>query len=150
MSKKLFSLFVLFVITVLLLAACRGTMPAPTATKGFGMVASSSSIASQVGYDILQKGGNAVDAAVAVAFAEAVAYPCAGNLGGGGFMIIRMADGRTVAVDYREMAPGKATRDMYLDKQGNVIPDASTIGYLGVGVPGTVAGMALAIKSTAY
>ncbi|HEY0079767.1 MAG TPA: gamma-glutamyltransferase [Pyrinomonadaceae bacterium] len=113
-----------------------------------GMVASTSRIASQVGVDILKRGGNAVDAAIAVAFALAVTYPAAGNLGGGGFMLIRLRDGRTTAIDYREMAPGAATRNMYLDEQGKLIvgEGSSLIGYRASGVPGTVAGMELALK----
>ncbi len=110
-----------------------------------GMVASSSEIASRVGADVLKRGGNAVDAAVAVGLALAVTYPTAGNLGGGGFMVVRMADGRAAALDFREMAPARAHRDMYLDpKTKEVLPEASTVGYLAAGVPGTVAGMALA------
>ena len=110
------------------------------------MVASTRAVASQIGVDILKKGGNAVDAAVAVAFALAVAWPSAGNIGGGGFMMIRLADGTTDIVDYRETAPLAATRDMYLDKKGNVIPDLSLIGHKAVAVPGTVAGMEFAWK----
>src|SRR5579871_1845134 len=83
-----------------------------------GMVASSNEIASQVGAGILRRGGNAVDAAVAVALALAVTHPSAGNLGGGGFMVVRMADGRAVAIDYREKAPARASHDMYLDRAG--------------------------------
>lgn len=113
-----------------------------------GMVASTSPIASQVGVEILKRGGNAVDAAIAVAFALAVVYPAAGNLGGGGFMMIRFRDGRSTAIDYREMAPGRATRDIYLDARGNVIKGdgSSMLGYRAAGVPGTVAGMDLALK----
>jgi len=109
-----------------------------------GMVASANAIASQVGVDILKRGGNAVDAACAVGLALAVTYPAAGNLGGGGFMMIRMADGRCVAVDYREMAPEAAQRTMYLDSSGKVIPNLSLVGYRASGVPGTVAGLGLA------
>ena len=108
-----------------------------------GMVASTSVIASRVGVDIMKKGGNAVDAAVAVAFALAVTWPAAGNLGGGGFMLLRMADGTSEAIDYRERAPLAASRDMYLDANGNVIKGSSTDGYKAVGVPGTVAGLML-------
>ncbi|MCA1612706.1 MAG: gamma-glutamyltransferase [Acidobacteria bacterium] len=113
-----------------------------------GMVASTSRIASEVGVDILKRGGNAVDAAVAVAFALAVVYPAAGNLGGGGFMMIRLRDGRTTAIDYREMGPAAATRDIYLDRAGNLIEGegSSTVGYRASGVPGTPAGMALALQ----
>jgi gamma-glutamyltranspeptidase/glutathione hydrolase len=109
-----------------------------------GMVVSVHGLASQVGVDILQEGGNAVDAAVATGFALAVVHPPAGNIGGGGFMLIRMADGKTHFLDYREKAPAAATRDMYLDAQGNVIPGASEIGYKSIGVPGSVAGMVYA------
>jgi len=112
-----------------------------------GMVVSASRIASEVGVQILKKGGNAVDAAVATAFALAVTYPQAGNIGGGGFMLIRLADsGKVIFIDYRERAPYKASRDMYLDEKGQVILKASTKGYLASGVPGTVAGLALALK----
>jgi len=108
------------------------------------MVASTSEIASKIGVDILKRGGNAVDAAVAVALALAVTWPSAGNLGGGGFMLVRRADGTAEMIDYRERAPLAATRDMYLDSSGKVIENASTVGYRAVGVPGTVAGLALA------
>src|SRR3972149_1083591 len=111
-----------------------------------GMVASTSEIASRAGVEILQKGGNAVDAAVAVALVLAVVWPEAGNIGGGGFILIRMADGTAEAIDYRERAPLAARRDMYLDEQGNVIPDASTVGYKAIAVPGTAAGLALALR----
>jgi gamma-glutamyltranspeptidase/glutathione hydrolase len=104
------------------------------------MIASNSSLASAAGDEIIAQGGNAVDAAVAVGFALAVTYPVAGNLGGGGYMVIRMADGRTEALDYREVAPLAATRDMYLDPDGT-LSDRSVIGYLASGVPGSVAGM---------
>ena len=111
-----------------------------------GMVASVDAIASKVGVDVMKRGGNAVDAAVAVALALAVTWPEAGNLGGGGFMLVRAADGKSEAIDYREIAPLAATRDMYLDASGNVIKDASLLGYRAIGVPGTVAGLALAHK----
>jgi len=113
-----------------------------------GVVASTNEIASKVGVDIMRRGGNAVDAAIAVAFALAVTHPAAGNLGGGGFMMIRLKDGRSTAIDYREMAPAAATRNIYLDKNGNVIEgDGGSIeGYRAAGVPGTVRGMELALK----
>ena len=113
-----------------------------------GMVASTNEVASHVGVDIMKRGGNAVDAAIAVAFALAVTHPGAGNLGGGGFMMIRLKDGRTTAIDYREMAPAAAHRDVYLDKNGNLIEGegGSLIGYRAAGVPGTVRGMELALK----
>ncbi len=108
------------------------------------MVASSESHATDAGVDILRAGGNAVDAAVAVGFALAVTHPFAGNIGGGGFMLIRLASGETAFVDYREEAPGRASHNMYLDAQGNPIKDESVVGALASGVPGTVAGLALA------
>ena len=103
-------------------------------------------LASQAGVDVLRQGGNAVDAAVAVGFALAAVHPQAGNIGGGGFMLLRTADGAAHFIDYREKAPAKATRDMYLDAQGNIIAGASTIGYKAIGVPGSVAGMVYAEK----
>jgi len=109
-----------------------------------GMVVSANELASQAGVEIMQAGGNAVDAAVATGFALAVVHPAAGNIGGGGFMLVRMADGKTHFLDYREKAPAAATRDMYLDAQGNVIEGASKIGYRAMGVPGSVAGMVYA------
>ncbi|MGD0224569.1 MAG: gamma-glutamyltransferase [Terriglobia bacterium] len=109
-----------------------------------GIVASSEPLASQAGVEILRAGGNAVDAAVAVGFAMAVTFPQAGNLGGGGFMLIRMANGDAIVVDYREQAPAAATREMYQDTQGNLIPGASTMGARAAGIPGTVRGLALA------
>lgn len=110
-----------------------------------GMVASQNEIASRVGAEILAKGGNAVDAAVAVGFALAVTTPRAGNIGGGGFMLLHLAEsGETVAIDYREMAPPKATRDMFLDKDGKVDTDKARFSHLSSGVPGTVAGLHLA------
>jgi gamma-glutamyltranspeptidase/glutathione hydrolase len=102
--------------------------------------------ATDAGLAILKKGGNAIDAAVAVGFALAVVYPAAGNIGGGGFMLIRKKNGETHFLDYREKAPAAATRDMYLDEQKNVIPDLSLIGYKASGVPGTVAGLVYAQK----
>ena len=112
-----------------------------------GMVATQEATATKVGVDILRKGGNAVDAAVAVGFALTVTLPRAGNIGGGGFMMVHMAGGGdTVAIDYREMAPAGATQDMYLDASGNVDKQRARFSYLSVGVPGTVAGMALALE----
>ncbi|MBA9076259.1 gamma-glutamyltransferase [Rufibacter quisquiliarum] len=106
-----------------------------------GMVVSAHPEASKIGLAILQKGGNAYDAAVATEFALAVAYPVAGNIGGGGFFVYRKNNGETGALDYREKAPGAASADMYLDPQGKIIPGASTLGHLAVGVPGAVDGM---------
>ncbi len=109
-----------------------------------GIVVSAQELASQAGVEMMQAGGNAVDAAVATGFALAVVHSAAGNLGGGGFMLIRMADGKVHFLDYREMAPAAAKPDMYLDAQGNVIEGASEIGYKSIGVPGSVAGMVYA------
>ncbi|HJZ82832.1 MAG TPA: gamma-glutamyltransferase [Pyrinomonadaceae bacterium] len=111
-------------------------------------MASTNEVASKVGVDIMKRGGNAVDAAIAVAFALAVTHPVAGNLGGGGFMMIRLKDGRTTAIDYREMAPAAADRNVYLNRDGKVIAGegGSIEGYRAAGVPGTVRGMELALK----
>ncbi len=118
----------------------------PAATGSQAMIASNSMLASEAGLEILRAGGNAVDAAVAVGFALAVTYPQAGNIGGGGFMVIRMADGRTAAIDYREMAPLAATRDMFVDPATGRLTNKSTVGHLASGVPGAVAGMAAALQ----
>jgi gamma-glutamyltranspeptidase/glutathione hydrolase len=118
---------------------------APVAAE-HGMVVTAQHLATQVGVDVLRRGGNAVDAAVAVAYALAVVYPAAGNVGGGGFMTLQLADGRRDFIDFREAAPLAASRDMYLDAQGTVVPGLSTQGYLAVAVPGTVAGMELALQ----
>ncbi|WP_225562926.1 gamma-glutamyltransferase [Rhodanobacter sp. DHG33] len=111
-----------------------------------GMVVSAQHLASMVGLDILKRGGNAIDAAVAVGYAEAVVHPCCGNIGGGGFMTIHFKDGRDVFLDFREKAPLKATPTMFQDAKGNVVPGLSTDSYLGVGVPGTVMGLDEALK----
>jgi gamma-glutamyltranspeptidase/glutathione hydrolase len=111
------------------------------------MVVSDNPLADQAGIEILQKGGNAVDAAVAVAFALAVVEPRAGNIGGGGFMLVRLADGRSNFIDYREEAPKSATRELYRKPDGTYDMQGSRLGYRAVGVPGTVAGMALALKT---
>ncbi len=119
-----------------------GRAPAVTATHG--MVVAQEALAARIGADILQKGGNAVDAAVAVGFALAVTYPRAGNLGGGGFMIIHRAGGEDIAIDYRETAPAAINKTSFLDAQGNADPQKSRESALAIGVPGTVAGLALA------
>ncbi|MEG3129506.1 gamma-glutamyltransferase [Pantoea cypripedii] len=111
-----------------------------------GMVASVDATATEVGVQILRQGGNAVDAAVAVGFALAVTHPQAGNLGGGGFMLLRTASGHTTAIDFREMAPARASRNMFLDKQGNADSKLSLTSHLASGTPGTVAGFALAAQ----
>jgi gamma-glutamyltranspeptidase / glutathione hydrolase len=109
-----------------------------------GIVVSVHELASRAGVEMMQAGGNAIDAAVATGFALAVVHPPAGNIGGGGFMLVRMADGTVHFLDYREKAPAAARADMYLDAKGNVIPGASEIGYKSIGVPGSVAGMVYA------
>ena len=121
--------------------------PSQAVRASHGMVATDEELGSEAGVEILKRGGNAVDAAVAVAFALAVVEPAAGNIGGGGFMLIRLANGKTTFLDYREVAPGKATRDMYLGKDGKLDEEASVIGYKSVAVPGTVAGLTLALKT---
>jgi gamma-glutamyltranspeptidase/glutathione hydrolase len=121
--------------------------PKQAVRAAHGMVAADEELGSRAGVEILQKGGNAVDAAVATAFALAVVEPAAGNIGGGGFMLVRLADGRTTFFDYREVAPGRATRDMYIKADGKLDPEASTVGYKSVAVPGTVAGLELALKT---
>ncbi|MGI4865637.1 MAG: gamma-glutamyltransferase [Janthinobacterium lividum] len=125
-------------------APTRGLLPPTTkpVVASHALVVSAHPLASQVGRDIMQQGGNAYDAAVAVQFALAVVHPSAGNIGGGGFIVYRDHAGTTGTLDFRETAPAKASRDMYLDKQGNVVPAMSTLGAAAVGVPGTVAGMA--------
>jgi gamma-glutamyltranspeptidase/glutathione hydrolase len=110
------------------------------------MVVSAHALASQVGVDIMKQGGNAIDAAIATHFALAVVFPAAGNIGGGGFMVVRLKDGTTATLDFREKAPAAATTNMYLDADGNVIPDLSTQGHLASGVPGSVEGMVEAHK----
>jgi gamma-glutamyltranspeptidase/glutathione hydrolase len=121
--------------------------PSQAVRASHGMVATDEELGSEAGVEILKRGGNAVDAAVAVAFALAVVEPAAGNIGGGGFMLIRLASGKTTFLDYREVAPGKTTRDMYIGKDGKLDEEASVIGYRSIAVPGTVAGLALALKS---
>lgn len=110
------------------------------------MVVTAEKIASAVGLSILKKGGNSVDAAVAVGFALAVTYPVAGNLGGGGYMVIQFPDGKSTSIDYREAAPFASYRDMYLDSLGEFIPDLSQVGALSAGVPGSVAGLIYALE----
>src|SRR5699024_6433235 len=114
-------------------------------TAKHAMVVTVQHLATQVGRDILKQGGNAIDAAVAIGYAEAVVQPCCGNIGGGGFMTIHLADGKNVFLNFREKAPLKATTDMYQDAEGNVVKGRSTGTYLGVGVPGTVMGLNTAL-----
>lgn len=139
-SSKLF-LFLLLVFNFNLFAEA----PDPVRGKN-GMVVSASKLASEVGVEILKKGGNAIDAAVAVGFALAVTYPSAGNIGGGGFMVIRLKDGTTTTIDYREKAPLKAHEKMFQDSLGNFLPELSQEGTTSAGVPGSVAGMIYALE----
>src|SRR6185295_14556006 len=145
MKKKACAVLLIALFALSISTAPRAASREPARAR-HGMVASTSEIASRVGVEIMQRGGNAIDAAVAVGLALAVTWPSAGNLGGGGFMMIRRANGDTEIIDYRERAPLAASRDMYLDKKGEVIKDASTVGYRAVGVPGTVAGLSLALQ----
>ena len=129
-----------------LMLGCRTTpqvdyVAQKTATFGTAAVAGPHPLATAVAETVLREGGNAIDAAVAMQFAMAVVYPRAGNLGGGGFMVYRDADGTATSLDYRERAPAAASRDMYLDAAGDIIPNMSTLGHRAVGVPGTVAGI---------
>ncbi|WP_419211678.1 gamma-glutamyltransferase [Maribacter sp. X9] len=127
---------------LLIFSNCKKSPAAPTGlVTEKAMVVSAREEASKIGSDIMKKGGNAFDAMVATEMALVVAYPFAGNLGGGGFMVYRKADGEVGGLDYREKAPLSAHRDMYLDSLGNVVPDMSTVGATAVGVPGTVAGI---------
>jgi gamma-glutamyltranspeptidase/glutathione hydrolase len=149
-------IFLIFLLLIVLLPACNS--PKKTSVESIsaspfkygiqkkiicenGAVVSAHSLASRVGVEILKKGGNAIDAAIATQLALAVVYPGAGNIGGGGFMVARLKNGRLLALDYREMAPLHADRDMYLDEKGNVQTDKSVNGHLASGVPGTVAGL---------
>jgi gamma-glutamyltranspeptidase/glutathione hydrolase len=132
----------LFLLFPALVFAQSGALPdVPPVQAQHAMVVSIHHDASDAGLKILQAGGNAVDAAVAVGFTLAVVYPYAGNLGGGGFMMLRLANGEPHFLDFREEAPLRASANMYLDSSGKIIPEASTIGYRAVGVPGTVAGL---------
>ena len=130
---------------VLTVSGVQAASQAPVAGEN-GMVVTAQHLATHVGVDVLKAGGNAVDAAVAVGYALAVVYPAAGNLGGGGFMTVQLADGRKTFLDFREKAPLAATADMYLDKDGKVIDGLSAKGHLAVGVPGTVSGMETALN----
>src|SRR5499427_8804710 len=130
-----------YLLTGLLLIATAHTAAAPAVEAEHGMVVSAHRLASEPGVQILQAGGNAVDAAVAVGYALAVVDPCCGNIGGGGFMTIHLADGRETFVNFRETAPMAATATMYLDAEGRQIDDLSLHGYRAVAVPGTVMGL---------
>src|SRR5438128_6797274 len=133
-------------IALLLCAVVSVCAPAASAASSpmharHAMVVSVNGFASAAGIEVLKRGGNAVDAAVAVGFALAVVHPQAGNIGGGGFMLLRLANGSTHFLDYREKAPAAATRDMYLDSSGEVIKNASTVGYKAIAVPSSLAGL---------
>ncbi len=136
-SQRLRLLVVAFLLTA---ETGRAASPAPVAAKN-GMVVTAQQHATRIGVDVLRNGGNAIDAAVAVGYALAVVYPAAGNLGGGGFMTLQLADGRKTFIDFRETAPLAATASCFSTPQGNVIPDLSTRGHLAVAVPGTVSGL---------
>jgi len=139
---------VLLFLSALLVLSPASLLAAPLhpAHGPHAMVASVHELASRAGVEVMQAGGNAVDAAVATGFALAVVYPQAGNLGGGGFMLVRLADGKTSFADFREKAPAAATATMYLDAKGNIIEDANVVGYRAIAVPGSVAGLAYAEK----
>jgi gamma-glutamyltranspeptidase/glutathione hydrolase len=145
--STIYRAFIGFSLSLLLFAGqCAGSFaasPAPVKAE-HGMVVTAQRLASEIGVEVMKKGGNAVDAAVAVGYALAVVLPSAGNIGGGGFMTIRFKDGKSTFLDFRERAPLAATKDMYLDKDGNPIKGASLDGYLAVGVPGSVAGLEMA------
>jgi gamma-glutamyltranspeptidase/glutathione hydrolase len=144
MGTKQKSLILLLMAAVAVFGSVNALGSTEPVHASHGIVVSVHELASRAGVEMMQAGGNAVDAAVATGFALAVVHPPAGNLGGGGFMLIRMADGTTRFLDYREKAPAAAKPDMYLDAQGNVIKGASDIGYKAIGVPGSVAGMVYA------
>ncbi|MEI7188178.1 gamma-glutamyltransferase [Dickeya dianthicola] len=128
-------------LTALLVSGAVHAVSIPAVEAKSGMVVTSQHLASQVGVDILKMGGNAIDAAVAVGYAQAVVNPCCGNIGGGGFMTIHLADGKDTFINFRETAPAAASANMYLDAEGKVKKDASLYGYLAAGVPGTVLGL---------
>jgi gamma-glutamyltranspeptidase/glutathione hydrolase len=156
-AKFIFTASLLPIFSAIVLAQYRQSPPAAPAQQldwpsqpvrgAKAMVVSDEKLASDVGAEIMKRGGNAIDAAVAVGFALAVVNPEAGNIGGGGFMLVRLANGRTAFIDYREVAPAKASRDVYVKPDGTVDTQASLVGYRSVAVPGTVAGLALALKT---
>lgn len=133
--------FLLFLLCAFVSTQSFGASYPPITSKGTGLAVSTHELADAIGQRVLDSGGNAIDAAVAVGYALSVVHPAAGNIGGGGFALIHLANGQNIALDFREVAPKKATRNMYLDKNGNVINDLSVVGYLAAGVPGTVKGM---------
>ena len=141
-SSNLLSVFFVLLLTIIFNYSA---ISQPVRSR-HGMVVSANQLASEIGVDIMKKGGNAVDAAVAVGFALAVTYPYAGNIGGGGFMVIHLKNGLNTTVDFREKAPLKSNKDMYLDENGNYIPSSSKEGTLSAGVPGSVAGLIYALN----
>ncbi len=144
MLTRIFSKF-FFILLIALSLNVLAEAPDPVRGRN-GMVVSASKLASEVGIEILKKGGNAIDAAVAVGFALAVTYPSAGNIGGGGFMVIRLKDGSATTIDYREKAPMKSHEKMFQDSLGNFLPELSQEGTTSAGVPGSVAGMIYALE----
>ncbi len=145
-QMKHVALLALLVLALLALPSARAASPGSMRGDDFGFVKSSHVLADDIGRQVLKDGGNAIDAAVAVGYALAVVHPAAGNIGGGGFAVIHLQDGTNTACDFREKAPLAATRDMYLDAQGDVVPGLSTDTYLAAGVPGTVAGMSAMLE----
>ncbi len=150
-TKKVLGVLTLLAVISSFLISCRTEQTSPykitqSLVTDSAMVVAEHPLAAKAGVEILRMGGNAVDAAIASQFALAVVYPRAGNIGGGGFMVIRMANGEKAALDYREKAPAAAHRDMYLDSLGEVVPDLSVSGHLAIGVPGTVAGLEAAFQ----
>lgn len=143
--RTFFNIIFILSLTILFSSSLFSESKDPVRGKN-GMVVSASELASKVGIEILKKGGNAVDAAVAVGFALAVTYPAAGNIGGGGFMVIHLGDGTNTTIDYREKAPLAATEFLYLDSLGNFLPEKSQIGVTSAGVPGSVAGLIYALE----
>lgn len=142
MKGTLIKKFLLFLLCAFVSTQSFGaSYPPITDLKGNGLAVSTHELADAIGQRVLDSGGNAIDAAVAVGYALSVVHPAAGNIGGGGFALIHLANGQNIALDFREVAPKKATRDMYLDKNGEVVEDLSVVGYLAAGVPGTVKGM---------
>src|ERR1044071_1699526 len=149
-----------YVLPIVFLLACKGTKQVSSQVTvdpykynirkkvecRNGAVVSAHPLASEVGLQILKQGGNAVDAAIATQLALAVVYPGAGNLGGGGFLVGRLSDGKNIAIDFREKAPGSAARDMYLDTKGDAQTVLSQHGHLASGVPGTIAGIFVSMK----
>src|SRR5271165_2466844 len=130
------------VLSLSMLSGAAAASPSPPALESTrGMVVTSQHLASDIGAAVLRQGGNAIDAAVAVGYALAVTHPCCGNLGGGGFMLIHLKDGRNAFINFRERAPLAATADMYLDAKGEPITGKSLDGWLAVGTPGTVLGL---------